>query len=69
MSQKGIVLLAMSHAPRVVGARDHRTVKNLAKLAVVLNATKAAALDQSLGNAVIFFALQDVLVQNNQIAW
>jgi hypothetical protein len=69
MNQNEIVLLATNHAQRVVGAQDHRTVKNLAKSAVVLSATKAGALELSLGNAVIFFVLQDVLVQNNQIAW
>ena len=69
MNQKEIALLATSLAQRVAGAQDHKTVKNLAKLAVALNATKAGALELNLGNAVIFFVLQDVLVLNNQIVW
>ena len=69
MSQKGTVLLATNPAQKDVGAKDHTTVKSLARSTVVHSATKDDVLGPNRGNAVISSVQEAVLDQNSQIVW
>ena len=69
MSQKGTALLATNPVQKDVGAKDHTTVKSLARSTVVHNATKDDVLGPNRENAAIFSVQEDVPDQNSQIVW
>ena len=58
-----------NHVPKVVGVKDHRTVKSFPRLSVRLNVIKAVVLALILANVVIYFVPVDVPGLNKAIVW